>query len=342
MTATSASNPTITNTVTTNFAMPTIAAVTVTDDPTSLSSTPGVPVTTTLTITNVGNVAYDAAISPTLPSGWTISGEDTPGFAGRRSLDDRDRNDHSRGHAPLNTVQDVTLTYGQASAQNAVSVIGVTPNPSTVEADTQVDVTASLLAGVTQAEQGSVSYTVTNSLGTVVFTSTPVAVSLAEVIGVTNVDLGTLDTTGFSPGAYTINVSVSDASNQPIAGATGQGQLFIAAPITATQSLSANTLTPGSGTVTGTLSIAAQGLIGQVATDSAGASVVTSGNLAYVIGTQDITIVDVSNPASPTVVGTFGSGTLNTGGTNLGRWPEMTWSWPRATPTALSTCSSIR
>ncbi len=317
VTATSASNPTITNTVTTNFAMPTIAAVTVTDDPTSLSSSLGVPVTTALTITNVGNVAYDAAISPTLPSGWTISGEDTPVSLAVGASTTETVTITPAASAPLNTVQDVTLTYGQASAQNVVSVIGVTPNPSTVEADTQVDVSASVLAGVTQTEPGSVSYTVTNSQNTVVFTSTPVAITLPEVIGVTSVDLGTLDTTGFSPGAYTINVSVSDASNQPIAGATGQGQLFIAAPIAASQSLSTNALTPGSGTVTNTLSIAAQGQLGQVATDSAGASVVTSGNLAYVIGTQDITIIDVSNPANPTVVGTFGSGTLNSSGTNL-------------------------
>ena len=59
--------------------------------------------------------------------------------------------------------------------------------------------------------------------------------------------------------------------------------------------------------------------MGQVATDSQAASVVVSGNYAYSIGAADITILDVSNPASPTVVGTFGSGTLNSVSTNLGR-----------------------
>ena len=211
-----------------------------------------------------------------------------------------------------------------------MSVIGVTPNPLTVEAGTPLDVSADMLAGVTQAEEGTVSYTVTNSQGTVVFTSTPAAIALPEVIGVTSVDLGTLDTTGFSPGTYTIIVSISDSTGTPIAGTTGQGELYIAAPITASQSLSADTLTPGSGTVTDTLSIAAQTQLGQVATDSQGASVVGyplagGGNYAYSIGAADITIVNVSNPASPTVVGTFGSGTLETptatvnlGGTNLG------------------------
>ncbi len=330
VTATSATTAAITQTVTVNFAMPTIAAVTVTDNPTSLNTTPGVPVTTTLTVTNVGNVAYDAAISPTLPSGWTISGENTPVSLAIGASTTETVTITPPASAPLNSTQNVTLTYGQGVTEN--DGVGHRSDPQPVDGRSgirQVDVSASVLAGVTQAEQGTVSYTVTNSQGTVVFTSTPAAIALPEVTGVTSVDLGTLDTTGFSPGTYTINVSVSDSTGTPIAGATGQGELFIAAPITASQSLSADTLTPGSGTVTDTLSIAAQTQLGQVATDSQGASVVASGNYAYSIGAADITILDVSNPASPTVVGTFGSGTLNSedtlnsdlvnlGGTNLG------------------------
>ena len=82
--------------------------------------------------------------------------------------------------------------------------------------------------------------------------------------------------------------------------------------------IATDTLDTSSGTVTNTLTIAAQGQLGQVATDSEGASVVVSGNYAYSIGASDITILDVSNPASPTVAGTFGSGTLNSDSTNLG------------------------
>ena len=318
VTATSTSNAEAPQTATVNFAMPTIAAVTVTDNPTTLSTAPGVAVTTTLTITNVGNVAYDAAIDPTLPAGWTISGEGTPvSLAIGASTTETATIDPAAG-APLNTTQDVTLSYGQAAAQNTVSVVAVTPSPATVEADAQVDVSATVLAGLTAAEVGSVSYTVTNALNTVVFTSSPAALTLPEVIGATSVDLGTLDTTGFAPGAYTINVTVYNQSSQPIAGATGQGQLFVAAPISATQSLSSTTQAPGSGTVTNTLSIAAEAQVGRVATDSTGTSVVTSGNLAYVIGAQDIAIVDLTNPNSPALVGTFGLGTLNTTGANLG------------------------
>ena len=328
VTATSAADSTITHTFAEPFSMPTVAAVTVSDNPAALNSIPGAAVSTTLTITNVGNVAYDAAISPTLPSAWTISGTNTPLSLAIGATTTETVTITPPTTAPLNSSQNVVLTYGQARTQNDVSVVAVTPNPSTVAAGAQVDVSASILAGVTQAEQGSVSYTVTNSLAAVVYTSTPVAIALPEVIGATSVDLGNLDTAGFTSGTYTINVTVDDSGGQPIA--TGQGELSVGAPLTVAQSLSSdnqplseNTLPPGNVTLTNTLSIAARGELGMVATASAGGNVVVyplagGGNLAYVIGTADITVIDVSNPASPTVVGTFGSGTLNTSASNLG------------------------
>ncbi len=202
MTATSTTTSSITQTVTVNFAMPTVSAVTITSNPALLNSTPGVPVSTTLTITNVGNVTYNPAINPTLPSGWTISGVDVPASLAVGASETVTATVTPPAGAPLNSTQNVVLTYGQGTLQDAVSVVGVTPNPSTAEAGTQVDVTAGILAGVTQAEQGTVSYTVTNSEAAVVFTSTPVPISLPEVIGVQNVDLGTFATAGLSPGAY--------------------------------------------------------------------------------------------------------------------------------------------
>ncbi len=318
VTATSASGAESLQTATVDFAMPSIAAVTLTDNPTALSTTPGTAVATQLTITNVGNVPYDAAVTPTLPAGWTISGGDVPVSLAVGSSTTETVMVTPPANAPLNSTQNVTLTFGQAAAQNTVSVLSVTPSPSTVEADTQVDVAASILTGVTAAGHGSVSYTVSDSHNNVVFTSTAVPLALNEVIGVTNVNLGTFDTTGLAPGSYTLNVSVYNSSNQPIAGATAQGQLLVAAPVTVSQSLNRSSLEPGSSTVTTTLSVAAQSLLGQTATDSAASSVVTAGNYAYLIGSSDVSIVDISNPASPTVVGTFGSGTLGIDLSNLG------------------------
>ena len=221
--------------------------------PTSLNSTPGVPVSTTLTITNVGNVAYDAAISPTLPSGWTISGEDTPVSLAIGGSTTETVTITPPASAPLNSKQDVTLTYGPGVTQNTVSVIGVTPNPSTVEAGTSLDVSASVLAGVTQAEQGTVSYTVTNCQGTVVFTSTPVPIALPEVTGVTSVDLGNARHHGLQPRHLHDQCqrrAIPAASPSP--GRPARGNCSSLRRSRPRQSLDRrnDTLTPGSGTVT--------------------------------------------------------------------------------------------
>ena len=131
---------------------------------------------------------------------------------------------------------------------------------------------------------------------------------------VATVDLGPLNTTGLSPGSYTINVTIADTSGQAIPGASGQGQIAIGSPVTASLSGNPETMLPGDGTVTNTLTIASHSLLGAVQTDASAMSIALRGSLAYVGGAQSITIVDVSNPASPQVVKTFGSNDLTGGG----------------------------
>ena len=91
----------------------------------------------------------------------------------------------------------------------------------------------------------------------------PAAAQGISLVTISAGQLGVLD-------ALRISADAKARITQAIAGATGQGELLVGAPITATQSLSSNTLAPGSGTVTNTLSIAAQGQLGRAATDSAG------------------------------------------------------------------------
>ncbi len=75
VTATSTTDSSITQTQTVTFTVPDIDAVTVTASPTALSTIPGGPVTDTITLTNVGNVAEDnITLTGTLPSGLTLSG----------------------------------------------------------------------------------------------------------------------------------------------------------------------------------------------------------------------------------------------------------------------------
>ena len=75
VTATSTTNPSITQTQPETFTVPNIDAVTVTAGPTAVSTIPGDGVTDTLTITDVGNVAENnITFTDTLSSGLTLTG----------------------------------------------------------------------------------------------------------------------------------------------------------------------------------------------------------------------------------------------------------------------------
>jgi uncharacterized membrane protein len=71
VTATSSTTSSITQTQTETFTVPAIGAVSLTSDPTSLSSSPGVATTATLTLVNDGNVSETVSLSAATPSGLT-------------------------------------------------------------------------------------------------------------------------------------------------------------------------------------------------------------------------------------------------------------------------------
>ena len=206
-------------------------------------------------------------------------------------------------------------TTGSFTARTAVvQVVSVTPNPAFTNPGGQVDVSARILNAVNQQQQAEVSYTVTDPSGKVVFTSQPVAITLNVLSTLTPADLGNLDTTNFADGEFTINVTVTDSSGNPIPGATGQGSLLVGSPVTATLSSSPAMLPAGNGTVTNTLqinsSLATGGqftLEGQTPIAGGASTVAIYGHYAYVGESNGINIVDVSNPADPSVVSTFGS-----------------------------------
>ena len=179
---------------------------------------------------------------------------------------------------------------------------------------------ARVLNAVNQEQQALVSYVVTGPGGQTVFTSQPVATTLTVLTSLTTVALGDLNTTGFAAGDYTIAVSVTTASGQPIPGATGQGTLLIGSPVTASLSSSPTSAPPGSVTVTNTLQISGQSsspsglsLVGQVQTTGGGMGFALDGTIAYVGDSGGISVVDVSNPANPTILGTVGASNF-TGG----------------------------
>lgn len=194
-----------------------------------------------------------------------------------------------------------------------VTVVSVSPTPAFADPGVPVAVSARLLNAVNREQVARVQYTVRNAGGTAVFTSAPVNANLTVLASLTAVALGTLNTTGFALGNYTIDVTVSDDTGVPIPGATGTGHLLIGSPVTANLGIDPAALPPGTGTVTNTLEIAARGAsvgpLGVVSlTELPGAGgVVRNGRYLYASGTSGIRVFDVADPANPQLIRTFGS-----------------------------------
>ena len=230
--------------------------------------------------------------------------------------------------------QEITLgTPGRLDLRPESLLVGaVVTNPPFTNPGGQVDVTAKIESVVNEPQQVAVSYIVTDVNGNVlVAASTPVTVPLTITSGLTTVDLGTFDTTGFADGADTVTVTVTDQSSQALASATGQGSVTIGSPVTASLTVSPTTLPTGTGTVTNTVQIDSSiplpdplTVDGQTATTPATTVALYQDSidnltLAYVSGPNGIDIVNVSNPDAPVDLGTFGQGNIVQGGLTVGR-----------------------
>src|SRR5262249_9803490 len=133
-----------------------------------------------------------------------------------------------------------------------VSVPEVEATPSFTQPGGPVDVSARVLNAVNRQQQALASFAVADASGNVVFTSAPVPLTLTVQPPLVTVDLGSFDTPGLAPGSYAVIVTVTDASGNPIPGATGQGTVFVGSPVTASLSVSPTTSLQGSVTVTNT------------------------------------------------------------------------------------------
>jgi uncharacterized membrane protein len=264
VTATSTTNPSITQTQVVTFTMPAVKAATVTGTPPALNTTPGTPVTATLTLTNVGNVPATVAVDISGPAGLAVTGLAPVTLAVGQSTTQTITLTPAAG-TPLNSTLTATVNYGDPPLQNTVAVLQVAPSPAFVEAGQMPYVSATVFTGVSQARQALASYTITSPSGAVVFTSAAVPVHLSAVGTTTTMDLGPVDTTGFGPGAYTVTVSLREQNGQPIAGATGHGTLFVHAPVVASLSLDSTSLPPGDGTVISTLTLASNNTTDSIA-----------------------------------------------------------------------------
>lgn len=205
--------------------------------------------------------------------------------------------------------------------EELVDIVAVQAQPSFTDAGGQVAVSVRLLNAVNQSRTARLLYTVHDPAGAVVFTSAPQDVALTVLSSLDTIALQALDTTGFAPGSYTIAARVLDTNGQPLTSTVGQGRVLIGSPLSAAMRVEPETLPPGDGTVTTTLTLTSLTplptpqirLLGLVDTVATATSVALKDNLAYVCGTEDVTIVDVSEPTAPRIVGTFAD-TLIVGG----------------------------
>jgi uncharacterized membrane protein len=196
-----------------------------------------------------------------------------------------------------------------------VGVTRVIPSLAFTNAGTPVNVSAQVLNAVNTQQNARVFFTVTGPGNTILFTAPSVPVALTVQTSLVTVDLGSFSTTGFADGTYTIDVIVTDPSGSSLAGGTGKATVLVGIPMSGELTVSPALLQPTSGgaTVTNTLSLQSQialpdplTLIGQVQTLPIGTSVALNGTIGYVVGTNDIEVIDVTNPTSPQVLHTLG------------------------------------
>ncbi len=200
-------------------------------------------------------------------------------------------------------------------ADDRVAVVSVTPSPGFTPGGGSIGVTARMFGAVQQARSAKASFAVLDATSQQVRgPSTPVAFGLTVSPTVVPVDLGAFDASGLVPGAYTIHVTASETNGTPIPGASGNGTLLVGTPVTASLTSSPSHAAAGSPTLTSTLTLASQITPpppltprGVVATNGAASTVAVNGTHAYVCGSKDVSVVDVSDPDAPAVVGSFGN-----------------------------------
>ncbi len=224
-------------------------------------------------------------------------------------------------------------TPGHLTLRDVSYVVAtVTPTPGFTNAGGMVDVKALIQATVNVPTQLKAGYTVADSTGHVIFTSSLQSVSVGVATGAQTVDFGNLDTTAFADGVDTITVQLYDNSGTAIVGATGTGSLLIGQPVVGTLSTSPSTVPTGTVPVTTTLSITTQqtftpplSLLGAVSTPAPGTSVAlfSSGGktYAYESGTGGIDVIDVTDPTNPQFLEAFGQNDVTNGqfGFNIAR-----------------------
>ena len=209
----------------------------------------------------------------------------------------------------------------------SISIDNVTSSPTNGAAGTKFAVTARVFAEVNQDITATLQMTVTNSSGQQIggqpqsdqFTLSPTSTFQT-------ITFPAIDSTGFADGAYTISIQAFDVSkNGPIQGASSSGTFVVGAVLGATLTANGgNPIAPGKSAVPVSLAITrdttvsnpVSTLLGSVALKGISRSMTLYTNpqnqhqLAYACSDSWVNIVDVNNPSSPQIVGSFANDVL--------------------------------
>ncbi len=211
----------------------------------------------------------------------------------------------------------------------------VTTSPQSVNPGTPVTISARLFSVVNEQIDTYAEMTITDPNGHTLccgYQSNQIILSPSSTIQ--TVTFGPIDTTSFINGVYTL--SLSTQSGGTVQSNTATGALLIGAPLSGVLTATPSTVPPGSSTVQASLTINRDSvpnpvstLVGTVLVNGVPRSMVLYTNpavtenggpqqLAYVCSDSQVNIVDVSTPASPSVLSTFAKSLLTENGSATG------------------------
>jgi large repetitive protein len=222
--------------------------------------------------------------------------------------------------APTSLTTDTQSTIGTVTLRpSVIAVQDVVAQPGSVTAGGSVDVVTHIANVVNQATAIQASLKVLNSSNTQIASAGPVSATMTVTNLLTAVDFGQVTIPAGTPnGDYTLSVTLTDSMGNPLSGGTGTGYLLVGPLVSATLTVSPQTVPSGSNTTTvqNTLTVTSPSnfptsltLVGSAATNSTAETVALlqvsqTQTLAYVCDENEVTVMDVSNPASPTVLTT--------------------------------------
>lgn len=208
-----------------------------------------------------------------------------------------------------------------------LQITHVQATPGFTEPGGLVQISADILSAVNQSRPLQAIYSVKDTNGAGMFTSTPTAFTTSVIGTLTTVALGALDTTGYAKGQYSVEVALQEADGTPLNGITAQGRLLIGTPLTASLSLNPSLAPPGDAITQASLTLTSQTaiqnpemqLLAQIDTKATALSLAVQGDYAYVCGTEDITIFNISDPRHPQIIGTVADTVMNGFGISICR-----------------------